>query len=447
MRIPLSIKVDYLANWGAYEGVRETVQNGGDAQTEFDAPLTVKHRADTNTLVIENDGCTLPHEALLLGHSSKVGRADLIGKFGEGLKLGVLALVRAGHPVKIRSGSEVWVPTIQKSDQFNAQVLVFDITTGRKSVNRVAVEIGNIEAEAWESMKSCFLFLPGVITDEEIVKTPSGSLLLGDRFAGKVYVKGIFVANDPRMSFGYDLIDADLDRDRKMVNKYDLNYRTQNIWRDALARRPDLVEKFVKLLDREAADVEGVDDWAARYLPEETKKAVAEEFVKRHGDEAIPVATLGDSQDVEHLGKKGVVVPKALRHVLEQKLGNADTNKAKLREEATTHYGWHDLTADEKAHVERALFLVNGVEPVSINDLDIVDFRDEKIRGMFRQTAEATRVMLAKKILADRDLTLRVLVHEVAHRTGGDGEKGHVANLERIWAGIVARLCDRGPAN
>jgi len=31
-------------------------------------------------------------------------------------------------------------------------------------------------------------------------------------------------------------------------------------------------------------------------------------------------------------------------------------------------------------------------------------------------------------------------VHEVAHRAGGDGDKGHVANLERIWSGIVSRL-------
>jgi hypothetical protein len=32
-------------------------------------------------------------------------------------------------------------------------------------------------------------------------------------------------------------------------------------------------------------------------------------------------------------------------------------------------------------------------------------------------------------------------VHEVAHKAGGgDGEKSHVANIERIWSTIVGEL-------
>jgi hypothetical protein len=440
MKIELTIQATYLPLWGAYEGIRELLQNGKDAQTEFDAPLKVRYRKDVGVLIIENEGATLPHEALLLGHTSKQGRGDLIGKFGEGLKLGILALVRAGHSIKIRSGSEVWVPAIQRSEKFQADVLTFDIQP-REQKNRVAIEIGNIGEEAWEQMKDCFLFL-GTIKDNEIVKSLSGSLLLAPRFSGKVYVKGIFVSNDPRFSYGYDLVDADLDRDRKMVSKYDLQYRTQVIWREALGRRPDLISNFTQLLEREAADVEGVDQYAAQFLSEDVKKAVTEEFVKRHGDTALPVATLGDSQDVEHLGKKGVVVPKSLRHVLEQKLGSVDANKAKLREEATTRYGWHDFSDEEKASVERAIFMVNGVEKVGISEIDVVDFRDQAIRGMFK--GDDRRILLAKKILAERDLTLRVLVHEVAHRQGGDGEKDHVARIEEIWSGIVSNLCKQG---
>lgn len=440
MKIELTIQAAYLPHWGIYHGVRELIQNGVDAQTEYDAPMTVRYRKESNTVVIENEGCTLPHESLLMGQTSKAGRADMRGHWGEGLKVGILALVRAGLPVKIRSGSEVWVPSIQRSEKFQADVLVFDIQKNREPKNRVAIEVGNLGEGAWEQMQDCFLFL-GKVGDEEQVRSPNGTLLLGKRFEGRVYVKGIFVSNDPRLSYGYDLVDADLDRDRKMVSKYDLQYRTQTIWREALVRRPDLIPDFGKLLEREAADVEGIATYDATYLSEETKQQLAGEFQKRHGEGALPVATLGDSQDVEHLGKKGVVVPKGLRLVLEQKLGSVETNKARLREEATTRYGWHDLSSDEKANLERALFLVNGVSPVTINDIDIVDFRDPLIQGMFQ--SPAGRVMLAKKVTQDRNVTLEVMVHEVAHRTGGDGEKGHVANIERIWSGIVARLTDK----
>lgn len=130
MKVELTIKVDYLPKWGALEGLRELIQNGKDAETEFRAPLEVRHRKDTNVLVIENDGCTIPHEALLFGHTSKLGRSGMIGKFGEGLKLGVLALVRAGHTVRIRSGSEVWIPKIERSEKFNADVLTVTIEKG-----------------------------------------------------------------------------------------------------------------------------------------------------------------------------------------------------------------------------------------------------------------------------------------------------------------------------
>ncbi len=444
MKIETTICANYLGSrdgdankgWGIWEGIRELVQNGRDAEFEHDAKLTVRHRREAETLVIENDGCTLPYESLLIGHTTKANRTDMIGKFGEGLKLGVLALVRAGATVKIRNGAEVWTPSIQRSEKFNADVLAFDIQKGRKPENRVSIEIGGVSLETWQNVQDRFLFLKGSIKDTDTVPTYNGSLLLTDAFKGRIFVKGIFVSHDPRLSYGYDFKDADLDRDRKMVSKYDLNYRTQSVWRDALSRRPDLVQDFGTLLEREAADIEGVDEWTASSLPEAARKALAKAFVDRHGANALPVSNLSESSEIEHLGKVGIVVPKALRLVLEKELGNVLTNKAKLREEVTKTYGWHELDGTERDHINRAIGFINDIEPVTLENVDVTDFRDENLRGMFKDG----RFLLAKKILADRDLTLRVLVHEVAHRTGGDGEKAHVSNIERIWSGIVSNL-------
>ncbi len=442
MKIELTIKTTYLPKWGAYEGIRELVQNGQDAKTEFGASFDVRYRKETGVLVIENEGCVLPHEALLFGHTTKTDRSDLIGKFGEGLKLGVLALVRAGHGVKIRSGSEVWTPKIERSEKFDADVLVFYIEKGREPKNRVQVEIGNVAEESWNRFDDHFLFL-AKHPKNTTIKTSHGTLLLDERYKGRVYVKGIFVQTADLLH-GYDLLNADVDRDRKMVDSFDLGHRTQGIWREAMAARPDLIDKFVEMLEGEAADVAGVNDWNAGLLPENVKEKVAESFTKRHGETAIPVSSLGDSQDVEHLGKKGIVCPKPLRLVVESKLGTVASNKEKLAKETLKLYGWHELDAAEKGNLERALFLINGVTPVTIADVDIADFRDEKLRGLYKDG----RIQLAKKNLSDRDYTLRVLVHEVAHKLGGgDGEKSHVANIETIWSGIVARLTDRAPAN
>lgn len=435
MKIPLTITVDYLPSWGLYEGIRELVQNGQDAYLEYGAALEIRHRkSQPGTLVIENTGCTLPHEALLLGHSSKRGRDDLIGHFGEGLKLGVLALVRVGAAVKIRSGSEVWVPSIEAHPAFDAPVLTFDIQGGREDKNRVSVEISGISSEAWLALKPNFLFLKPP-ADNKTVKTSKGSLLLAPELAGKIFVKGILVQTLPSFAWGYNLNDAEVDRDRKMVGTYDLQYRLHGIWCEAVAQRDDLIQSYLHMLDNQAADLNGLDSYYAGNLPESVRKRAVEQFKRRHGEQALPVENLAQAADIEHLGARGVVCPKALLAVLQAELGNIDIARQKLADMPAKQYSWHELTEQERANIERAIALVTPHEPVGLDTVDVCDFRREDILGLYRDG----RKMLAKEILGDRSRTLEVLIHEVAHKYGADGDKGHVAKIESLWAAIFER--------
>jgi len=439
MKMELTIKTDYLPTWGAYEGVRELLQNGKDAETEFHAPLDVRHRADSNTLIIENDGAVLPREALLFGHSTKVGKDDLRGKFGEGLKLGVLALVRAGHAIKIRSGAEVWLPKIERSEKFNADVLVVHIEKGRQPKERVQVEISNVTKGDWDVMKLSFLFLDkNANKDEFRIDTHYGALLLRDTDVGKVFVKGIFVEKDPKLQFGYDLThDVQVDRDRKMIARWDMEWRIRSIWTSATAARKDLTVKFLDALFDGAADVADIGASNAYALTDDIKTQVAARFQERHGKDAVPVENMADSKDIEHLGKRGVMVTnKPLKAVLQEVLGSIEKIKAELANEVQTHYGWSDLTAEEQSNMEEAITLVNAVEAVSLSVVDVVAFRSPTTVGMFKDG----RVLLSKAKLADKHYTLETMVHEVAHRFGGDGDHSHVASIERIWSGIVTNL-------
>ena len=437
MKIELSIDSKYFPEWGVYEGIRELLSNMKDAESQLAAPATCTYRKETQTLVLTNEGTTLPHEALLLGATTKRDRSDLIGRFGEGLKGGVLALVRAGNKVKIRSGSEVWTPSIQRSEKFSADVLVFEIEKGRQERERVQVEVSGISQEDWDAMANCFLFLMKQSKLDKIkISTSNGGLLVDPAFFGRVYVKGVFVGTDPKLHFGYDFWNASLDRDRKMVEKYDLQYRCQAIWQEALNKRPDLIQSFLGLLERNASDVDGLSDWSAQNLSEATKKEALKVFRDRHGNDAVPVETLADSKDIEHLGKKGVVVSKPLRYVIETLTGNVNAVKENLRHEVVRNYSWGELEDSEKANLESAIALISAVEPVDLSMIDIVDCRDAKILGLYKDC----RVLLTKKMLATHKDCLEVLVHEVSHFAGGDGDKGHVATIERLWSGIVANL-------
>jgi hypothetical protein len=434
MKIELTIKTDYLPTWGVWQGLRELVQNGRDAQTELGATMTVDHH--NNVVRIENEGCVLPHEALLLGHTTKVGKDELIGRFGEGLKLGILALVRAGLPVKIRSGDEVWTPTIQRSEKFKADVLVFDVQGGRKLENRVRVEVQGIDKATWEGAKWKFRFLDSKDEASKVVETPSGALLLGENRKGCVFMKGIYVHSDPKLEYGFDLNSGELDRDRKMVERYDFMFRAKEILTAAVSQRPDLLGGFVSALERQTPDVEGITSYST--LPKNVSQAVAADFKSKHGPDAVPVRTLAESKDLDHLGKKGIVVSESLASVLGPEMPSAAAVKEALREETLARYGWHDLSAVERTNLDDAVHLVNDskVATVSLDTVDVVDFRSPDLLGLFKDG----RILLARNRVSDANTCLATLVHEVAHRMGSDGDKSHVSAIEAIWQGIVAHL-------
>ena len=449
MLLELTIKVDYLSHWGLWEGARELIQNAKDAEVELGAEMLVEYVKDTQTLRITNTGTVLPHEALLLGHSTKAGNSDLIGKFGEGLKIGILALVRAGYKVKIRSGSEVWLPEIVDSKKFKAKVLAFDIKEGRQEEQRVRVEVAGIPEKEWDELKERFLFLKKENKRDvsQTVTTSYGDLLLQPSMLGRLYVKGIFVELDTSLMYGYNLIDADLDRDRRMLERYNRNSKLHYIWREALSKRPDLIKPFSVLLEKGAADVDGMSKWNASDIPSNAVDELTKEFIKLHGQTALPVKTMAESQDLEHLGRKGIVLPEKLIMLLSRNLGTVDDVKNKLKEEVIQRFSWHELTSTERTNLTDACRLVTASlarldknsTPVTLDIVDVVKFRDTTFLGMYKDW----RIMVAHQHLADREETLATIVHETAHRAGGDGEHTHVATIENIWKGIVACLREK----
>lgn len=433
-KIPLSIKTPYLSNWGAYEGVRELIQNARDAEIENDAPMTVEYV--NGLLRIQNEGTVLPHQALLLGHTTKLERSDTIGKFGEGLKLGILALVRAGHSVKIRSGNEVWVPSLQWSDLFKADVLTFDITGGRQDKNRVRIEVGGIPESKWMEFKKNFLFLEKPKKNDRI-KTYEGTLLLSAEHRCKVFVKGIFVQDVPDLSFGYDLTDAELDRDRRMIESWNLQYKTRSVFMAALSANSELFRQFDSMIETQSPEVQGISHSNVSYsVGQEIVDHVADRFVKEHGPEAVPVQNLQEAQEVEHLGVRGVVVNTQQSAILSRKFGDLFSLKEKLSKEVSGEHSWADLTAEEKNNLSDAISLLDPVVGLGIARVHVVDFRSPNLEGQYKDG----HVSIARKMLADPDDTLRVLVHEAAHEDGTDGTRSHFQRVETIWMQILRNV-------
>lgn len=441
MRIELSIKTTYLPDWRTTEGVRELIQNAKDAETEFKAPMEISH--DGRVLRIENAGVALPHEALLLGHTTKAENPHTIGHFGEGLKLGVLALVRAGHVVKIMSGSEIWTPVLTRSASFLAEVLAFDIVEGAHC-GGVVIEVDKIPLSEWIEMRNNFLFLR-----DDIDKVPVhayGDLLLDSSMVGKVFVKGILVQRDPKLLVGYNLLNAPTDRDRKVIPQWDLGWRIAYMWAKAVSSRPDLVERLYNMLESSARDVEEFSSSAYNYLSGDVRTALAAIFTRTFGEDAVPVDNIMESKELAHLGKKGVVLAPRLAELLQSIMGiegGIEGVKRKVGAEVVIRHSWMDLAPQEQVNIERSMEIIKltGHE-VPADRLDIVSFRSDNRYGLWHKG----RIMLSKAILSDLSKTLMTMIHEYAHHASekGDGDKSHILLIEQIWAKIFSNLNKEG---
>lgn len=441
-RIELTIKTDYVPSWGLVEGIREILQNARDAEIEYGAKMSIRHSGDT--LTFTNTGCRLPLEALLLGHTTKADNESLAGQFGEGMKLGALALVRAGHAVMIRSGGEVWTTAIEDSRTFPCKVLAFHIKDGNKDKERVSVEIRGISAEVWRTVSKRFLFI-----QEDIGPTfqyGANQVLLDPVYRGMVYVKGIFVCEMPKLTYGYDMQHVKTDRDRKMVNPYELANLTRNLWESVIylidpKQRKQALDCFYDLLKEGAEDVRSYEDpYYSKYMNPDLLKEFLTCWVNDFGALTVPSESASEAMEVEHYGKRGRIVGRAAYHVLWAALGGKDELKKQFENSVTRTYRIDELTPAEATAFRLALSLVNNVQAVEPERVSVVDFKSRELRGLFA----GGNILLAKWLFSRPALGLQVLIHEVAHHYGLDGSKDHVHAIESLWCSVAEQLMRAG---
>lgn len=441
-KIELSIKASYLPGWGLYESVREIVQNARDAEVQDAAKMSVEHvyrvrnKRPVGTVVVCNEGTTIPKEAFLVGHTTKDGRSDLIGRYGEGFKFGVLAALRLGLDIKIRNGDETWTPMIERSEKFNAEVLKFDISTGHKYENRVQIEILGIEVDQWNEIKQKFLFLSPPI--EQSIKTYGGQVLLGPEHKGMIFVKGLFVCSDSSLNFGYDVNQADIDRDRRMIN--DQRSVTSQLLAYAL-QSGKLASQVYELLHENAYEVSYL---YGSSLGEEARANLIEKFFDQYGADAIAVEDSDEVTELEHFGKKGVRLPYTLRSIIQSKCGSTQEILNKLRMGTKKVYSKSDLDSAEQSNLSDCLCMMRlalidcMLDETMVNKVSVVDFGDPCLQGVFDPTG--VTIQIARSVLKTRASTLRVLVHEAAHVVGRDGTKAHEAMIGNLTQSLFNQL-------
>lgn len=430
MKFQLTISTGYVSDWGIWEGVREIVQNHLDAKDDGH-PGKISYR--NGVVRVTTEGVKLDSSVWLLGTSSK-SDGGYRGHFGEGLKLGVMALVRAGCSVKIINDDESWSPKIEASEAFGSDVLTIYTYKRQKSTGRFSVEIEGVDEEMWATIQERFISLK---SPEQKIHTAYGDVILDPEFQGKIFVKGIYVQNK-ELRYSYDFSHARTDRDRKMVEDFDIKYYAAKAWEEAMTRQPSFASTVLSMLEDESPEL---SDFGSFSVSEQASELLAQVFHLKYGEAALPVSNMADSREAAHMGKNGVVVPLALVRSIKSKTGDIETVKTEFASSVTKTYGWSDLSDDEKAMYEKVLGLVSpAAESLGHQNIEtrlqIVDFNDPALCG----THKAGEIKLAKKMLESFEDALSTLVHEVAHDHGGDGEVGHERAEGALFSRIVSSL-------
>jgi hypothetical protein len=430
MKIQLSISQDYRPTWGMWEGVREVVQNYLDAEDEGFAGSI--NYSKSGVLSVKNGNVTINSAQLgLLGESTKAENDALRGQFGEGIKIGILALIRAGYHVSVRSGSHAWKAVIEDSKQFGKKVLTF-ISRKSSYYNGVEVKILGINEDEWVQMKDNFLPLREKYNTAN--ESQYGSILSNESDKGKVFVKGIFVDRDAGLRYGYDFKNASTDIDRKMVRDWDLRYHAAAVVNHAVNQGIIDVETYLEMFMTESKDVEHAEYHVSQSDFEKLNQA----FIEKHGDNSVPVSSKEESAQLEHYGINGIHCPRAMNSVFNKYDQGCRQRLIEAKLAPKKVYKWEELDIEEQNNVFEVFDLLKRSEVSFLRDnIYFVDFLDETL-GTFTRTETETRINIAKKILTNKVELLKTIVEEVAHNSGGDGSFAHKLAMHDMYARIIA---------
>ncbi len=426
----LPLSPGYVPTWGEFEVVREILQNAIDEDEQRGHKMAVVH--DGERLFVGNTGANLRPDALLIGESDKSDRR-LRGEHGEGLDLALLVAARMGRDMEVTTPDEVWTPRIEFNDDLGAQCLVIHMRPNVPRSDFVCVSL-DVSATSWAKLRQRFTFIS---PPEDAVVTDKGTLILDLDRLGDIYVKGIWVTRRPEFPFGIDLPDVGLDRDRRLIQEFDLKWACGAVMAEALERDPSrFAARTYAMIEKKVPGA----DYVTSHVHHGTgaAEALTEQFRAKHGQDAVPCRNLDQSKQLHKVGRQGVLLDDGLASVIEKQAGTYYSVVEERRFLTERSYGWDELSPEEREVIEEASAAMRRAtdHPAASLDIQLVDFIDPGIRGICNQGDGSIQV--ARNEAADFYGMLTTLVHEIAHaQTGaGDGSAEHGQRERELWCAV-----------
>lgn len=421
-----NISAGYVPDWGFKEGIRELMQNSLDAHDRGNR-MGVVHIRKEGKLVIYNQGASIARKDLLLGSTSKAEDETQRGKYGEGFKLGSLALARAGKPVTIYNdlrGVEIQCSIGEHAGFGGEKVLTF-ITEEHKTKRykqKLAFVVGNVSPGELRDIKHMFLSMHDI--KDKYHKTKTGKILLQKELKGHVYVGGIYVTTDKELEYGYDFNPSEvkLNRDRNMVESFSLKWNTSKMWAFISANKAGKLFDATAMLKKGSPDVEYMNNFADTTI---IGKAV-EEFQKAD-QKAYPVTSNGEAKEVASMGYTPVYSSAAYTSTLRSKLGSVEELK---RTVGLEYEVFRQLKLTDEANLQWVCEMLFQVDTKFTLNVSIVRFTLESTRSLVKDGV----LYMNANLLDSKYELLHEAVNHLASATD--------SKVTHVWKTILRKSLD-----
>jgi hypothetical protein len=441
----LSMVEEYQdTEWGLWEVWRECVSNAKDAIGHGATAMELDWA--NSVAYIRTKGEAIPLDALLMGTTTSRPREDAIGTFGEGLPMACLAaarLIKAGQLKRfcIYNVNEVWTPSLEYSEQWKREVLVIRTRKLRKLRAGTEIQIDGVSTEMYAHLLSRCLFTDPEFDPEQAVLVDGSSsveILRDERYKGHIFSKGVYITQREDLQFGYNLLRSRLNRDRSMMNEWNLKWDLQNIAARVIAKDIGGLGGEMAALIEKGGSLEGSDCGAFKYH-DDAIDVITDRFDEKYGKQAIPVSNMQESRQAEVVGLTPVLVNPLVRDLVETRKGGFYSRVKEASKKPKKRYLWSDLTPAEKETLsavvkQLAKTFEAGEEEALWACLHVADFGSSEVKGRY---LAKDQIEIARSVLSSYRETLNTVSHELAHRYGGDGSVAHHEAQVRMLLDII----------
>ncbi|MFE2910819.1 hypothetical protein ACFXI0_10145 [Kitasatospora indigofera] len=464
--MPFPISPDYVKKWTTPRAIVELIANALDEDPEANVSW-----AD-GILTIEDRGPGIAQDAFVLGASSKTSQQ--IGQFGEGKKLAALVLARDPEigEILFETVGYTFTPSIENRSPLDgivpmrgdkaAATLVYTLYPGERTTGT------KITIQCPEHLANDAISRVLHLAQPNYTPPQDRARVMLDGEPGRIFIGGILVSSDPRLSASYDLplglAKGDQNRDRTIVDGRALDhYLSQAL---AACSDPDVIDHFVTLaLARKTIAPQEqyfgkVSDYnvklaflgaARRAFPAGVRLYYSDGNENSEGSDGM--------EDGAWLMDRGVLMvetelpPYQHRSLMEllgvERRRTAVRTETRRRESKTTRVSLASLTTAQLRNLDYAIALFRAaLGPESIGKVRVYSESEDIGCGTAGKYYTTTDVIaFHRDTLTNREDTISTLVHEAAHRkaffeqsTHSDRSSGFQTALEDIGAKLLS-LC------